>query len=492
MKIYQSCRIVLLWACILILTTSNLKSQITQTVTDQEWKARKGLVDTLTRRNQKINYYESKVPAYQLPDPLTMLNGEKITEPRTWMALRRKEILELFRENIYGRAPVEQPADMQFYVYDVDSSAFSGRATRKQVHVVFSQKAGDVSMDILIYLPNYTKKPVPVFLGMNFRGNQTICYDPGITVTSSWVANRYPGVIHNHATEKSRGTAASRWPVEHIMERGYGLATIYYGDVDPDFDDEFKNGVQGVFDSPGIHPGDAWGSIGAWAWGLSRAMDYLETDKDIDSQHVAVIGHSRLGKTALWAGARDTRFAMVVSNCSGCGGAALSRRKYGETVERINTSFPHWFCGNFKKFNDKENDLPVDQHMLIALIAPRPVYIASADEDLWADPRGEFLAGLYASPVYHLLGLNGLESKDMPSLNTPVENGTIGYLIRTGKHDITLYNWDRYMDFADKFMESDSPESLAFRRNAQLQIRLVKVSITYSLNFAILHDPPDR
>ena len=454
MTTLQPFRMALLWICILTSVAFNLNGQTSQTRKDvvHGWKARKGLADTLAQRNPEINYDESKVPAYQLPDPLIMLNGEKITDPRTWVTLRREEILELFRKNIYGRVPLERPGDMQFHVYDVDSSAFLGRATRKQVRVVFSQKAGAVSMDILIYLPNKTKKPVPVFLGMNFRGNQTICYDPGITVTSSWVADRYPGVIHNRATNKSRGSASSRWPIEHILERGYGLATIYYGDVDPDFDDGFKNGVQGIFDPPGKRLDDAWGSIGAWAWGLSRAMDYLETDKDIDNQHVAVIGHSRLGKTALWAGARDTRFAMVISNCSGCGGAALSRRKYGETVERINTSFPHWFCWNFKKFNNRVTDLPVDQHMLIALIAPRPVYIASADEDLWADPRGEFLAGLNASPVYHLLGLKGLKTNEMPPLNTPAASGSIGYLIRTGKHDITLYNWDRYMNFFDKYL----------------------------------------
>jgi len=451
MKIYLSFRIAFLWACILVLTGSCLNRQVTQTTnnTVQGWKARKGLVDTLSQENPGINYYESKVPVYQLPDPLTMLNGEKITDRQQWITSRRKEILELFRKDVYGRAPVGRPDDMRFYVFDVNPSALGGKATRKQVRVVFSQQAEKVFMDILIYLPNQVKTRVPVFLGMNFQGNYTICSDTGIRLTDSWIADKYLDNKQNRAMEKMRGVAASRWPVEDILKRGYGLATIYYGDVDPDYDDGFKNGVHGIFEQPGKHPDDAWGSIGAWAWGLSRAMDYLETDQDIDNQHVAVIGHSRLGKTALWAGAQDTRFALVISNCSGCGGAALSRREYGQPIG-IPGHLAYWYCRNFKQFNNNVNALPVDQHMLIALIAPRPVYIASADEDLWADPRGEFLAGFYASPVYHLFGLKGLETKQMPPLNTPVESGSIGYLIRSGKHDITAYNWKRYMDFADK------------------------------------------
>lgn len=411
-----------------------------------EWRASADLVERLSKRRSETNYDEQNVPDYTLPDPLTMTDGTAVADAQTWTFHRRPEILDLFRTYVYGRSPVERPDNMSFDVFDRERNALGGSAIRKQVTVYFTGEKEEPKMDILVYLPKNADTPIPTFVLLNFGGNHTIHSDPAIKLSESWMRPGQ-GVEDHHATEASRGRSSSRFPIEQILKRGYGLATIYYGDIDPDFHDEFKNGVHPAFDRG--RDTDAWGSIGAWAWGLSRAMDYFETDDEIDQSKVAVLGHSRLGKTALWAGARDQRFAIVISNDSGCGGAALSRRAYGETVKRINTSFPHWFCENFKTFNDKEEDLPVDQHMLIALMAPRPVYVASADEDLWADPRGEYLSCKHAESVYHLFGLKGLSKKEMPDLNQPVNEGSIGYHVRSGRHNLSEYDWQRYMDFAD-------------------------------------------
>ena len=392
---------------------------------------------------------ESKVPEYKLPDVLTRLNGGKVKSEKAWFKKQRPELLKLFTDEVYGTVPGEL-GNAEVKVWETAGDALNGLARREQLSLFFRKNDQNLEVNVLIYLPKTTQK-VPVFLAYNFTGNHAVFNDPAIRLTESWVANNPSvGIINNKVTEQSRATADSRWPVEEIIKAGYGLVTIYYGDVDPDKDD-FSDGIHPFFYKEGqTHPeNNEWGSIAAWAWGLSRTMDYLEVDPLIDSRKVAVLGHSRLGKAAVWAGATDSRFAMVISNESGCGGAALSKRKYGETVQIINTSFPHWFCDNFLQYNEKEESLPVDQHMLLALIAPRPLYVASAQGDQWADPKGEFLSAKYASTVYELLGKEGLPAKEMPAVNQPVM-GTIGYHIRSGKHDLTLYDWTQYIKFADK------------------------------------------
>ena len=389
------------------------------------------------------------------PDPLQTLNGIPVASAESWQNQRRSEILELFRTQVYGRAPGE-PIEMSFDIRSWEHAALQGLATRKEITVYFSSHGENgPKMSILLYLPNQHNGAVPLFVGLNFYGNHTVESDHGIALPTSWVPNdEERGILDHHASAKSRGKSASRWPLEQILARGYGVATIYCGDIDPDFDDGFQNGIQPLFYQGGQNrpAADEWGTVAAWAWGLSRAMDYFESDSRIDASRVAVVGHSRLGKAALWAGAEDQRFALVISNNSGCTGAAFARRKVGETVKAINDRFPHWFCENYKQYNDKEDEMPVDQHMLLALIAPRPLYVASASADAWADPEGEFLSCVYAEPVYQLLGKAGLGVTQMPENDTPLLNGQIGYHIRTGAHDITAYDWGCYMDFADRKM----------------------------------------
>lgn len=408
---------------------------------------------------QQPNYDESKVPAYRLPDPLLTSSGARVTSAKQWEAVRRPEILKMFTEQMYGRAPVP-PRPISFSERVVDRAALSGKATFKEVTIQLLGQADGPALVALVVLPNDAPRPVPAFVGLNFNGNASTHPHPGISLTKSWMRkNPAKGVPDHQMTEKTRGTAASRWPYEQIVDRGYAVVTAYYGDIDPDYDDGFQNGIHPFFYREGQTKPDSdeWGSIAAWAWGLSRIMDYVERDDAIDERHVAVMGHSRLGKTALWAGAVDQRFGIVISNDSGCGGAALSRRRFGETVKRINTVFPHWFCGNFKAYNDREDEMPFDQHMLIALMAPRPVLVCSAEEDRWADPRGEFLSCLHADPVFRLLGTDGLGVRRMPGIHQPVLT-TVGYHIRAGKHDVTSLDWKTYCDFADHHWKGDLKE----------------------------------
>ena len=399
------------------------------------------------------NYDESKIPQYSLPDILLSESGQLAETVDAWEKVRRGEVLELFRDQMYGKVPeFKYTKDYQHRV--LKNAEFKEGATQEEVTITIANDRDEIKITLLLTLPKNTKGPVPIFLGLNFYGNQATSPNKEVTVTDNYVLNNENlGIINHHADETSRGGRLSSWPLEMILEKGYGLATIHCGDIDPDFDDGFKNGVHSLLDArPGA---DEWGTISAWAWGLSRAMDYLETDERIDNHRVAVIGHSRLGKTSLWAGATDERFALVISNDSGCGGAALSRRGIGETVEVINTSFPHWFCQNFHKYNGNEDDLPLDQHMLIALMAPRPVYVASAQEDQWADPKGEYTSLVLAGPAYELYGFESLNIMELPPIDTPVKAGKQGYHIRTGEHALTEYDWEQYLKFADVHLSDE-------------------------------------
>jgi len=397
-------------------------------------------------------YDEAQVPAYTLPDPLVMQDGTKVVDAETWKNKRRVEILRLFEEHVYGRGPkaVERIA---FEVTSLDANALGGKATRKEISVFLTGQRDGPKMDLLLYLPNAAHKPVPAFLGLNFYGNHGVHADPGIALSKQWMRpTREMGVVENRATEASRACQAQRWQVEMILDRGYALATVYYGDIEPDFPDGWKLGLRAALSRQGkeaVFQPDDWGAIGAWARGLSRAMDYLEQEPAVDAKRVAVMGHSRLGKTALWAGAQDERFAIVISNNSGEGGASLVRRRFGEAIHHSVSMVPYWYCTRYRQYAWHEADLPVDAHMLIALIAPRPVYVASATKDLWADPRGEFLAAKHAEPVYRLLGRAGLGVEDMPPPDHPVGD-FIGYHVRSGEHNVTAYDWEQYLAFADR------------------------------------------
>lgn len=391
---------------------------------------------------------QTKLPS-PLPDPLRMNNGEKVMSRQQWHN-RRAELIGLFTREEYGVMP-PKPQQMRWTVFDVNRQALGGKATRKQLTIYFTGQPDGPQADMLLYLPNGVKGPVPVVLQLNFEGNHTVAPDTGIRISTSWMYKSGKGVVNNRATEASRGDTSSGWDVGMILRHGYGFATIYRGDIDPDYDDGFKNGVQAAY--PELeNRGDNFSTVGAWAWGLSRAMDYLETDQGVNAKKVALFGFSRLGKAALWAGATDERFALVISNESGAGGAKLFRHGQGENIRRLCTSFPHWFCANFRQYIDRDTILPFDQHMVLALIAPRPLYIGSAEGDKNSDPEGEFMGAAAVSPVYRFLGQAGLPARQMPPPGQP-STGRVAYHIRPGKHDVTPYDWTQYLNFIDRYFK---------------------------------------
>lgn len=388
---------------------------------EEGWRASQQTVERLSKNQSEFNYYEEKVPAYALPDALTTLDGRKVTNSKLWTKVRRNEILELFRENVYGRVP-NTPYSKSFKVVNEDRNALGGAATLKQVEITIGAEKGSLVIHLTLFVPNNVPKPVPVYLLIDNRG---------------------PG-----NTDPLRKTISEFWPAEEVLARGYAIGVYNNADVDPDNFDNFKNGIHALLDK-GERSADSWGTLAAWAWGASRCMDYFESDKDINKKKVAVLGHSRGGKAALWAAAEDQRFAMVISNESGCGGAALARRRFGETVARINTAFPHWFCSNYKNWSNNENAMPVDMHMLLALIAPRALYVDCASEDLWGDPKGSYIALYNAVPVFQLFNSDTKIPETMPPLNKQITGGKVGFHIRDGVHDMLLKDWNWFMNMGD-------------------------------------------
>ena len=389
------------------------------------WQADPQVQEELARKKTTWIYREEDVKPYTVPDPLQPAGGQRVTDTSAWERAARPLTLELFRTHVYGRAPAKA-GEIKFEQVLCDEKAVAGSATHKRVRIVCTDGGKSYAFEASLLYPNARHGRLPTFLLINNRP----------------VASADPG----------RKEKNDFWPVEQILARGYAAAVFNTYAVDPDKDGsaERAKGVRGVWPAGGGTIGkDAWGTIAAWAWGASRVMDWLATEPAVDADHVAIIGHSRGGKTSLWAGAQDPRFALVISNDSGAVGAALSKRIFGETVALTNNRFPYWFCENFKKYHDREDDLPVEQNQLLALMAPRALAVGSADADLWADPRGEFLSLAYAAPVYALYGLPGMPADEMPPLESPLVRGHVAYHVRRGIHNLTLYDWQCYMDFAD-------------------------------------------
>ena len=376
------------------------------------------------------NYDESKVPPYTLPDVLKTLDHQKITTAKDWENIRRPQVLSLFEEHVYGTMPKKYD-QISFRMKHENKNAMQGKAHLKEVEIAVSNKGQTMLINLVLFIPSKSKKPAPVFLLINNR--------------------------EKNNTSPSRDTISGFWPAEQVLEAGYAMAAFHVSDAAPDDPDAFQNGALKLYPEQ-LKAANGMKAIGAWAWAASRVMDYFEKDPAINASKVIVTGHSRGGKASLWAAAQDTRFAMCVTNCSGNTGAALSRRRFGETIKVINTTFPHWFSDNYKKYNDNEQALPLDQHMLLALIAPRPLYVTNASLDLWADPKGTFMAEKEAEKVYVLYNLRSHLPDALPPVNTPFEKPPLSYHIREGNHDLTAYDWAQFVKTADLyFKKTDSP-----------------------------------
>lgn len=412
-------------------------------------------VDSGRAQTPEPIYDASEVPDYTLPPLLQLPSGDSVRTPEIWWEKRRPQLLRLFHDHLYGDLPPSPPA-VRVETHSETPDALDGAATRRQVTLHFTDQPDSPTLDLLVYVPNDGPRPVPTFVGLNFAGNHTVESDPALRLPTSWVPD-WGDVPSDsgQATSEGRGARERRWPAAQIVERGYGLVTAYYGDLFPDRADGFGESVYQLrSDETDWDPdGGDWSAISAWAWGLHRMMDYATQTEAIDDNRVIVVGHSRLGKTALWAGATDRRFAAVIDNASGAGGSALFRRRYGERAVHLDTSFPHWFCEAFRQYRENESALPVDQHQLLALSAPRPLLVSPKTEDRWADPRGMFLSARHASAAWHLWGQEGLAAETMPDPDTPALS-RVGFFLRSGEHDLLPSDWAVFLDFADRHLSA--------------------------------------
>jgi hypothetical protein len=372
------------------------------------------------------NYDESKVGEYQLPELLVTESGQTVSTSEQWEKIRRPEILKLFEDHVYGQVPKDFD-DIKFKVTKQDKKAMDRKATLKEVAITVTRNKKSVTMNLLMFTPNKVKKTVPMFLVINHRGIKTM--------------------------DVTRQNKDGFWPAEEVIEAGYGISGFDVIDVSPDDKVKFTEGILDQLYPEQLEMNNGMRGLGAWGWGASRAIDYFEKDKSVDATKIISVGHSRGGKSSLWFGAQDERVAITISNESGNSGAALSRRNFGETVERITQVFPYWFCPNYQQYGGNEDKLPVDQHMLIALIAPRAVYVASAAEDLWADPKGQYLALKEAQPVFNLYGIETNLPEEMPKVNEQIIRPHLGFHNREGKHNMTLYDWQQFVKFADAYFK---------------------------------------
>jgi hypothetical protein len=415
-----------------------------------------------------VNYDEAKVGTYVLPDPLKLNNGKPVRDAKTWYSKRRPEIVEMFETQQYGRAP-GRPAGESFEVVDKGTPALNGKAIRKQVTIYLNKEKTGPSIDLLIYLPAAATRPVPMFFSINFGAVQNAVDDPGIKPETVW------DLKTNTRVAPPAGRGFGRIDAEALLDAGFGVATYYYGDIEPDYAAGFSNSIRALYLKPGQteRAPDDWGSIAAWAWGMSRVEDYFETDRSIDAKRVAIHGISRLGKTVMWAGAHDQRFAAVIASCSGEGGAALSRRNYGETIAHLTAPgrYPYQFAANYAKYGGFPDNAPMDANLLIALIAPRPLLLQTGSTDNWSDPRGEFLAEVAAGPVYKLLGKQDLGTDVWPAARQPIFHD-LSYYMHDGGHGMVPSDWAIYVDFLKKNLHPDASVAFGQKRVSMVATRL--------------------